>query len=149
MKKIIFDNGMEEYQLVEGGDILRFNPKDQNVYARFMDSIEKIKAVEQEMAGKYNIIDRNSNDVGEKTLMLMRETDTRIKGILNQVFGSGNDFDNILCGVNLMAVGSNGKRIIQNLMDALMPILEAGARACVQEEVQKAKENREERKKTN
>lgn len=146
MKKLFVDNGLEEYQLVEGGELLRFNPKDQNVYARFMDSIEKIKAMENNMAAKYNGIDRSKQDSGEKTLMLLRETDSKIKEILNQVFGHGNDFDKILRGVNLLAIGSNGKRVIHNLMDALMPVMEDGAKACVQDEVQKAKANREERR---
>lgn len=146
MKTLFFDNGLEEYQLVDGGAILRFNPKDQNVYARFMESMEKIKSVEKEMLKKYNAIDRKKQNVGEQTLLIMRETDTKIKDILNQVFGHSNDFDEILCGVNLLAVGSNGNRIIQNLLESLMPILESGARACVQEEVQNAQEKRKERR---
>ena len=36
MKKLIIDSGVQEYQLVEGGKPLRFNPSDPNVYARFM-----------------------------------------------------------------------------------------------------------------
>lgn len=146
MKELIIDNGLEEFQLVEGGALLRFNPRDQNIYARFIESTEKIKTVEREMAAKHSSVDRNSKNAGEKNLLLMRETDMKMKAILNQVFGHGNDFDQILCGVNLLAVGSNDKRIIQNVMDALVPIMEAGAKACVQEEVQKAKDTRDERK---
>ena len=146
MKKLLIDDGLEEYQLVEGGELLRFNPKDQNVYARFMDSVEKIKAMENNMAAKYNGIDRSKQDSGEKTLMLLRETDSKIKEVLNQVFGHGNDFDKILRGVNLLAIGSNGKRVIHNLMDALVPVMETGARECVRSEVEAAKLNREERR---
>lgn len=146
MKKLLIDDGLEEYQLVEGGELLRFNPKDQNVYARFMDSVEKIKAMENNMAAKYNGIDRSKQDSGEKTLMLLRETDSKIKEVLNQVFGHGNDFDKILRGVNLLAIGSNGKRVIHNLMDALVPVMETGARECVRSEVETAKLNREERR---
>lgn len=146
MKQIFIDNGLEEYQLTEGGALLRFNPKDQNIYARFLESVDKIKTVEKEMAAMSNGIDRSKTDAGEKTLMIMRETDRRMKDILNQVFGHDNDFDAILCGVNLMAVGSNGKRLIENLMEVLLPIMEDGAKACVQESVDEAKAAREARR---
>ena len=146
MKQIFIDNGLEEYQLTEGGALLRFNPKDQNIYARFLESVDKIKKVEKEMVAKSNGIDRSKTDAGEKILMIMRETDRRMKDILNQVFGHDNDFDAILCGVNLMAVGSNGKRLIENLMEVLLPIMDAGAKACVQERVNEAKLARDARR---
>ena len=146
MKQLFIDNGLEEYQLVDGGALLRFNPKDQNLYARFIESTDKIKAVEKEMAEKSDGIDRSKPDAGEKTLMIMRETDRRMKEILNQVFGHNNDFDAILHGVNLMAVGSNGKRVVENLMETLLPVMEAGAKACVQESVDEAKAAREARR---
>lgn len=146
MKKLFIDNGLEEYQLTDGGALLRFNPKDQNIYARFIESTDKIQAVEKEMAEKAKGIDTGKADAGEQTLMIMRETDRRMKEILNNVFGHNNDFDAILCGVNLMAVGSNGKRIIENVIEALMPVMEAGAKACVETEVKTAKLNREQRR---
>jgi hypothetical protein len=146
MKQLFIDNGLEEYQLTEGGALLRFNPKDQNLYARFIESTDKIKAVEKEMAEKANGIDHGKPDAGEQTLKIMRETDRRMKEILNQVFGHNNDFDAILCGVNLMAVGSNGKRLIENVMEALLPVMEAGAKACVRESVDEAKAAREARR---
>ena len=76
----------------------------------------------------------------------MRETDQRIKRVLNEIFGQENDFDKILEGVNLMAVASNGQRVVSNLMDALQPIMEEGAQACVKSEVDEAKLNREQRR---
>lgn len=146
MQKLFIDDGMKQYQLTEGGALLRFNPKDQNLYARFVESVETIKAAEMEMAGKLHAVDRNAKNAGERTLKILRQTDIRMKNILNQVFGNDNDFDAILRGVNLMAVGDNGKRVIENVMDALLPVMEAGAKACVQEEVQEAKDNREARR---
>ena len=44
--------------------------------------------------------------------------------------GTGNDFDAMLGGTNLLAVAGNGERVITNLFAALQPILEAGARQC-------------------
>ena len=146
MKNLFLDSGIEEFRLTQNGDVLRFNPSDPNVYARFMELTPKIKAVEMEMAEKAKAIDPKSEGSGESALMVMRETDKRMKEILNEVFGHGNDFERILEGINLMAVASNKKRIISNLLDSLAPIMEEGARNCVDSEIDAAKLNREQRR---
>lgn len=145
MEKLILDSGVKEYQLP--GGILRFNPSDPNVYARFMESTNKIKQVEQEMAAKAKIISsKKDGNMGEESLRIMKETDTRMKAILNDVFGHGNDFDMLLEKVNLMAVAGNGERVISNLLNALQPIMESGVQACINDEVNIAKLNREQRR---
>lgn len=145
MEKLILDSGVKEYQLP--GGILRFNPSDPNVYARFMESTNKIKQVEQEMAAKAKIIsNKKDGNMGEESLRIMKETDTRMKAILNDVFGHGNDFDMLLEKVNLMAVAGNGERVISNLLNALQPIMESGVQACINDEVNIAKLNREQRR---
>lgn len=146
MEQLNISVGIKRYQLVEGGAPLSFNPGDPNVYARYMDTLPKIKAVEQEMAGKAKAVDVNASDAGERSLKIMRETDLRMKKILNEIFGAENDFEQILRGVNLMAVTEGGNRVINNVLDALGPIMEAGAKACVTTEVQAAKLNREQRR---
>lgn len=145
MEQLLFDSGVKEYQLP--GGVLRFNPSDPNVYARFMECTDKIRAVEQQMAAKAKILsDKKPDNIGEESLRIMRETDTKIKAILNEIFGHGNDFDKLLEGVNLMAVGTNGERVITNLLDVLQPIMEDGAKTCVSSEVSAAKLNREQRR---
>jgi hypothetical protein len=146
MEKLNVSVGIKRYQLVEGGALLSFNPGDPNVYARFMELVPKIKTVEQEMAGKAKAIDANSADAGEQTLKIMRETDQRMKEILNQIFGKENNFDEILVGVNLMAVTEGGNRVINNVLEALTPIMNAGATSCVETEVKNAKLSREQRR---
>lgn len=145
MEILNIDVGIKRYQLVEGGAPLSFNPGDPNVYARYMEVVPKIKAVEQKMAGKANAVDANAPDAGEKALKIMRETDLKMKQLLNQVFGEDNDFDKILKGVNLMAVTQNG-RVINSVLDALTPIMNSGAKSCVDSEVKAAKLNREQRR---
>lgn len=145
MEKLNISVGIKQYQLVEGGAPLSFNPGDPNVYARYMEIVPKIKAVEQEMAGRAKAVDTNAADAGEQALKIMRETDTRMKRLLDQIFGENNDFDKILCGVNLMAVTENG-RVISNVLEALTPIMNAGAKSCVESEVSAAKLNREQRR---
>lgn len=145
MEKLNISVGIKQYQLVEGGEPLSFNPGDPNVYARYMEIVPKIKAVEQEMAGKAKAVDANAEDAGEQALKIMRETDVRMKRLLDQIFGEYNDFDKILRGVNLMAVTENG-RVINNVLEALTPIMNAGAKSCVDSEVSAAKLNREQRR---
>ena len=148
MEQLLFDSGIKEYQ-INGKGVLRFNPSDPNVYARFMDSMEKIQKVEKEMVAKADALNRDSAIAGEEVLAIMRETDQKMKAILNDIFGHENDFDKILENVNLMAVASNGERVITNLIAALQPIMEAGAKSCVGTEVNEAKLNREQRRAMN
>lgn len=148
MEKLVFDSGIKEYQ-INGKGVLRFNPGDPNVYARFMDSIEKIQEVEKEMVAKNDSINRDSAIAGVEVLAIMRETDQKMKAILNEIFGHENDFDKILEGVNLMGVASNGERVITNLIAALQPVMEAGAKTCAGTQVNEAKLNREQRRALN
>lgn len=145
MEQLIFDSGIKEYQ-INGKGVLRFNPSDPNVYARFIDAMPRIEQIEKEMAERANNIDKDAANAGEHILMVMRETDRKIKAELSAVFGHGNDFDQILEGVNLMAVASNGERVIANLIGALQPIMEGGAKECVRSEVDEAKLNRAQRR---
>ena len=147
MEKLIFDSGIKEYQINAKG-VLRFNPGDPNVYARFMESAEKIKSIEQDMVAKANAVDRSSDTAGEEFLRIMRENDLKMKEVLNGIFGHENNFEEILEGVNLMAVATNGERVVTNLLAALRPIMESGAKACVTQEVAVAKQNREQRRAT-
>lgn len=136
MKKISFDSGVQSYKLGDG--VLRFNPGDPNVYARFMEGAEKLRAVEQELA-----------NTPEEPLAALRSADRQMKEVLNWVFGPGNDFESMLGGVNLLAVAENGERVVTNLFAALEPILVAGAEACAgaaaEAAVQKAQARREAR----
>jgi hypothetical protein len=152
MELLNIDIGLKSYQLVEGGAPLVFNPSDPNVYARYMNAMDAIKSVETEMAAKANAVKAKDDsteaqaEAGSESLRIMAETDRRIKEILNGIFGAGNNFDEILRGVNLMGVTRSGDRVINNLLAALGPIMEAGAKACVETEVKEAKLNREQRR---
>ena len=145
MEQLIFDSGLKEYQMP--GGILRFNPADPNVYDRFFQAVDKIKAVEQEQMAKATILEKKKpGNMAEETLKILRETDKKMKRILNEVFANDNDFDRLVQGVNLMAVGGNGERVITNLLEALMPIMEQGAKDFIGGEVDAAKLNREQRR---
>ena len=130
MEKITFDSGVKAYKLGDG--VLRFNPADPNLYARFMEAAEKIKALEEELSAQ------GQEASGQAALTLLQSADQKMKETLNWVFGEGADFDNLLGGVNLLAMGSNGERVATNLFDALEPVLVAGAKSCAAGQVQTA-----------
>lgn len=149
MEKLNFDNGVKEYR-INGNGILRFNPGDPNLYARFLDALDGIKALEQELMGKAQAMEKaDPTHSGEAVLRLMQESDRRIKALLTQVFGSENDFEQVLGGVNLLATAGNGQRVIANFLTALQPVLEAGANTYVKEKtaaaVAQAKRSRAQR----
>ena len=132
MDKLTFDSGIKEYE-VNGRSVLRFNPSDPNVYGRFLDAVEKIKAIEDEMVKN----GRKSTD-GESVVRVMVSADKNVKEVLQNVFGKQNDFDSIFDGVNIMAVASNGERVITNFMSAIEPIISEGAEKCAKQKVNEA-----------
>ena len=64
----------------------------------------------------------------------MEQADKRMKDILTGVFGKGNDFNEIMGGVNVMAVCENGERAVTNLLNVLMPIVQEGADRCAKQQ---------------
>lgn len=144
MEQLTFDSGIREYKINNNG-VLRFNPGDPNVYARFMEASEKIQEAESTMEAKMKALEK-SKDSGVAVLQLLAEVDKQMKEILNWVFGKGNDFDEILEGVNLLAVATNGERVVTNLLNALLPIIQDGAENCAKQQigdaVQQAQMNR-------
>lgn len=127
MEKLTFDAGVKSYR-INGGGVLKFNPADPNLYQRFMDAVEKIKALEE------NLRQKDADPLQQLCL-----ADKKTKELLGWVFGGDNDFDQLLGGVNLLAVASNGQRVITNLLQALLPVLTQGAELCAGAQVQAAK----------
>lgn len=128
MEKLKLDTGLKAYK-IDGGGVLRFNPADPNVYARFLEAADKLTGLEKELAEQ-----AGKPENGEEGLKLLAQADREAKKILAWVFGAGNDFDAILGGVNLLAVGANGERVITNFFTAMGPILIAGAEDCVRQQ---------------
>ena len=149
--KLTFDSGIREFQINDNG-VLRFNPADPNVYARLMESGEKIKAVEGKLLAKAKeLIPADAEEAnGAAVVQLMAEADKEIKDILAYIFGAENDFDEIFAGVNLMAVCANGERVLTNFLNALLPIVQEGAEKCAKQQingaVKKAQGNRAQRR---
>lgn len=129
MKKLNFDAGVEEFRL-QGGGVLRFNPADPNLYARFLEAEAQLKDIEENLRKKA----AESQDSGAAVIELLGQADREVKALLDRVF-PGNDFDKALGGVNLLAVAGGGQRVVTNLFAALEEILTDGAERFAQAQV--------------
>ena len=139
MRKIEFDSGIEEFRL-QGGGVLRFNPGDPNIYARFLEAEEKFKDIENGLHQQAKTLE--GAPTGDAAVTLTAQADRKIKELLDWVFGGGNDFHKALGGVNLLAVAANGKRVVANLFGALEEILAAGAERFAAEEAEAIRADR-------
>lgn len=137
MEKLTLDFGVREFE-INGSGVLRFNPSDPNVYARLMSALDKIKGVESWLVEQSKDVPKND---GAAVLQLMAQADEKMKDILAWVFGGDNDFDKIMCGVNLMAICTNGERAVTNLLNALTPIIQEGAENCARQQIDTAVED--------
>ncbi len=127
MQTLTIDTGMKEY-LINNRAVLRFNPGDPNLYHRFFAAAPKLDALDAELTGKLKALPEADDTARtQQGLALLTDYDCRIKALLTEIFGGENDFDKVLEGVNLAGTGANGKRVVQNLLDALTPILQEGA----------------------
>ena len=133
MEKIQFDSGIRAYKF--GGGVLRFNPCDPNLYGRFLEAGEKIGQIHKDLADQ-------AQTPGQTPVQMLQSADREMKKLLSWVFGKDNDFDDLLQGVNLLAVGSNGQRVVTNLFAALEPVLVEGAKTCAREQVEAVKRRR-------
>ena len=115
MDQLEWNTGIREFPL--GSGVVRFNPTDPNVYRRFSQLGSRL----EEICGGIS---------GEDMMEQMADADEKMKKALGQVFGPGNDFDDLLQGVSLFAKAENGQTVLMNLLGALEPILHRGAQEC-------------------
>ena len=126
MQNLHVDTGVEAFS-VNGRGVLRFNPADPNLYHRFFAAGKTLEQYDNELTAALEKLAGDEHTRAEAGLALLQTYDAKIKALLTDIFGAENDFDAILDGVNLAGVGANGKRVVQNLLEALTPILREGA----------------------
>lgn len=113
--KITIDTGVKEYE-INGNGFRYFNPSDPNLYKRFMSLSSDVGIMEEEV--------KNADE--KNAVEIMSKYDRAIKDKLNFIFGTGDDFDKLLGGVNVMAVSGSGELVITNVLNALRPLIEDG-----------------------
>lgn len=132
MEKLTLDTGIKEYQINDG--VLRFNPADPNVYARFTEIQSRLSEIERERTdrlSKINTDDMDGVEIGKIVVETLRDLDAELKELLSRTFGGAkedgaNNFDDILCGVSMFAFTSTGRQVVEELMDLLQPIMDEG-----------------------
>ena len=149
-QKLVFDDGLVRLD-INGNGILTFNPSDFNVYERFYALSKGLPELEKKYAAEVETMPEGADsaqitELAGRELTRAKEIDAEVKAKLSAVFGAGNDFDKLLGGVNIMAFGTNGERIISNFLSALQPYIEAGVKKHTNDEVAAAKSNREQRR---
>lgn len=150
-EQLRLDDGVLELE-INGNGVLRFNPSDPNVYRRFLAVARGLPELEARYARELEEQEKQGDGQteAEETLKRMQAFDADVKERLSEVFGRENNFDDLLGGVNLMAVGNNGERVVTNLLNALAPYLERGLERYRQgqaaEAVAEAKKNRAQRR---
>lgn len=117
MADIQLDTGVKTYRV--GGGVLKFNPSDPNLYGRFLDAVEELGKLEVDFEGG--------------GIPALQALDRQVKAILGTVFVPENDLEAVFGGMNLLAVGENGHRLLENFLSALEPILTEGALRCARE----------------
>lgn len=150
IQKLLVDDGLLRLD-INGNGLLVFNPTDFNLYERFYALREKLPELEKkyaaveaaipEEAGEDELIELTGQEL-EKT----KAIDAEVKALLSTTFGNNNDFDKLLGGMNVMARGFNGERVITNLLNGILPYIEEGVAKHTQSEVAAAKLNREQRR---
>ena len=119
MEKLTIDCGIRQFR-INGKGVLHLNPTDPNVFTRFASFMEQLPQPE---GGNLAALDK------------------QLKTHLEQVF-PGNDFEALLGGVSLLAVAGNGQTVFENLVQALLPVLEQGMEQYARQVAAQARENR-------
>lgn len=144
-EKLMFDDGILELE-INGNGVMRFNPSDQNMYQRVCTLAQELPKLQERYEAEVETPEGDELAQAVAVLDRMREFDREVKGRLAEAFGPENDFDRLLGGVNMMAYGRNGERVITNFLNAIMPYLEEGMKQYRQDAaataVAEAKQNR-------
>ena len=149
-----FDDGLTRLD-INGNGTLVFNASDLNMYDRFMKLLQDLPEIEKQYTAKVEArgeaIPEGADSVAlaGEALSIARDIDGEIKNRLNLVFGHGADFDQLLDGVNCMAIAGNGQRVLANLLEALTPYISAGVEKQLQGSLATAKANRAQRRALN
>lgn len=132
VEKLIFDDGVKRID-INGNGLLCFNPSDLNVYQRLCALLQELPAMEERY--KIHVEEPEDGMEAKEVLPLVgaaldhaKKIDAELKKKLAWVFGTANDFDKLLGGVNLMSPAGNGERVITNFLNAITPYIEEGAR---------------------
>lgn len=133
MERISIDVGLKSYEVADkDGNVLgtvTINPSDVGMAGRVSEAMETIKALTE----KAEAVDKSD---GFAAAAAIAEIDHAIKDQVDYIFGS--KVSEVFFGtVSSLATCENGNSVLENVLNALMPIVEASCKA--------ANENRQKR----
>ena len=115
MQSIDFNSGNYKEYAINGDEnrVIRINVSDVGIITRIQDAMSKADHIAGEVS------EREKNE--DKT-QLLREYDQRARNMVNDIFGS--DVCTVaLGGVNVFSMGSNGKPVLFNFLEALLAVV--------------------------
>lgn len=148
MEKIVLNTGIKEIEVEnERGEhlgVLRFNPTDPNLVTKFGELYKDLPRITKEYEAAQKAY-KEKADALESTLLEdapgatempqevaelgehIKTIDKELKAKFAHVFSVQNDFDAMLEGVNVFAGTDTGGTALENLLEALLPIIETNA----------------------
>lgn len=137
MKSLNFDDGCIELAIQgDEGRLLKFNPTDYNMAAKFYDLMENAEKKQKELKDKSKKIDNIKNE--KDMIEYLRHNDIFFKEELDKIFGNGSS-ELIFAGINVMTTASNGDFVITNFLNALIPYFEKESKSRIKKAVKKYK----------
>ena len=124
MQKLTIPTGTVEIQ-INGRRGLRVNPGDPDVYMKCAELCRDLPGMSERLRTQADSL--SDAESLETAMAAARELDAAVKARLNQIFNA--DFDALLGGVSMLAIAENGHTVLENLLTAVMPALEAGIAA--------------------
>lgn len=120
MASLSFKTGVKNYDIEdENGKLLgtiSIYPNDFNLGQRALEGQKKIEELLNEAAKL------SENVSEEEAIKLIADTDTKIKQQLDYIFNS-NVSETVFNGLNCLNVTQNGKYLIENFIDMIMPVI--------------------------
>lgn len=123
MEQLVFDSGMERYEIVDvSGKVLgtvEFNPRDLNFYARAKKIYaEIIKLIQDAQILSEEVPDGASEAEYPDITGQIEAVDKKIKAKLDELAGC--EISSVVFGdTNCMSLGRNGKHLCRNLLEML------------------------------
>lgn len=115
MQSIDFNSGNYKEYAINGDEnrVIRINVSDVGIITRIQDAMSKADNIAEEVS------EREKN---EDRTQLLKEYDQRAREMVNDIFGS-NVCTAALGGINVFSMGSNGKPVLFNFLEALLSVV--------------------------
>lgn len=115
MQSIDFNSGNYKEYAINGDEnrVIRINVSDVGIITRIQDAMSKADNIAEEVSER---------EKKEDKTQLLREYDQRARDMVNSIFES-DVCTAALGGINVFSMGSNGKPVLVNFLEALLAVV--------------------------